>query len=950
MKTNPFCAAAFAAVVFCLSAAALADGSISDYYFRYDFTKGVKTYENNGCETEPCTSSTVYTGVYGITGYNNAVHPRGWGSISNGDALMNADWSVAMSVKSCDVEKGVLLCLGSNGVINNKQILFCSSSTPGTLHVAICQNWGGGRTINIPTSVNLTDLGDTTNSFHSLVAVHTIADHVVKFYWDGTLVNGSWNSNGNQGGKSFTGGFQFCSAHGGNPGGYYDQSDNLDVAFQDVRYFTRALTAEEAALYAETFPSGPVNLNDQFFRFDFTSGERVFTGNDGTDPAGNGASDTPVNGPDGEGLAIHPRGYGEISNGDVLLNQNWTAAMSVKPGTDEKGILLSIGSNETLQQKQVLICTGSGEGTLHTAICQRWTTAAYDNAKNIPTSYNVTGLGETTARFHTLVAVHTKGSKATGTITLFFDGKQVGSFDSSVNSDSRPFKNGFQFCSAYGGLTDYLTGNVGLRQQEDAMNVAFLDMRFYTNTWTAAEARLYTKMYPPREPFGVEEMTWTNTAGDGSFETLENWSLGKLPKIGDKVTIEASEGTQVTVAGDYSLGELTVSGSVEVAFSGEGSIAAKIFRAVGGASITIDDKFRPEAMVELAQGTTVRVIGAQGPSFAVEGGGSLLLDPGANNTYTMSGGNSGYTGEAVIVSGRVKFGDSTSFGANGRAAFIRVKGGATLDENGKTDGGQAEKNKVILEEGAIFTSSPGFSDYKLPPVTTLKLEGDATVDTSGGIVAISRHFNNGYTYINLGEHTLTKTGSSAFYISACDIEGTGVLDVQDGTLMATHAYWENAPGKCPNGTIRVGSTATFRLVNYNGHPAVFSVKNLILDGELKKDSGQPHMLTVTGSITGAGTAQMLTMAEGAVFKPNGEGYLTVTEVLEGQMTIDTGDLNMNSRKVPLPLFKVGSAELLPAKDDIAFSGGKVPKGWKLYPLKDEFGYELKRVGFTLLFR
>ena len=95
---------------------------------------------------------------------------------------------------------------------------------------------------------------------------------------------------------------------------------------------------------------------------------------------------------------------------------------------------------------------------------------------------------------------------------------------------------------------------------------------------------------------------------------------------------------------------------------------------------------------------------------------------------------------------------------------------------------------------------------------------------------------------------------------------------------------------------------------------------------------------------------MLTMAEGAVFKPNGEGYLTVSEVLDGQMTIDTGDLNMNSRKVPLPLFKVGSAELLPAKDDIAFSGGKVPKGWKLYPLKDEFGYELKRVGFTLLFR
>ena len=76
-------------VVFCVAAVSSAADSIDDYYFRYDFTKGVKTYENNGCETEPCTSNTGYTGVYGITGYNNAVHPKGWGSISNGDALMN---------------------------------------------------------------------------------------------------------------------------------------------------------------------------------------------------------------------------------------------------------------------------------------------------------------------------------------------------------------------------------------------------------------------------------------------------------------------------------------------------------------------------------------------------------------------------------------------------------------------------------------------------------------------------------------------------------------------------------------------------------------------------------------------------------------------------------------------------------------------------------------------
>ena len=625
--------------------------------------------------------------------------------------------------------------------------------------------------------------------------------------------------------------------------------------------------------------------------------------------------------------------------------------MSVKPSTDSKGIILSVGSNNDNNKKQMLLCSGESEGNLHVAICQRWTTSAATNAKNIPTSFNATGLGETTGRFHTLVAVHAKGSKATGTITLFFDGKQVGSFDSSVNSDSRPFKNGFQFCNAYGGMTEYLTDTVGLKSQEDNEAVAFLDMRFYTNTWTAAEAKLYSQLYPPREPYGVEEMTWTNAAGDGSFETLENWSSGKLPKPNDKVIIEVSEDTAVSVSGNYSFTSLTISGSGAVAFSGEGLISAKYVNAETGVGVTINDNVSPSASVDIAANSVVMVTGTRGPAFAVMGSGFLLLDPGEGNTYTMSGSNTKYSGEAVIMSGRVKFGDATSFGPIGRAAFIRVKGGATLDENGKTDGNYgSEKNKVILEEGAVLTADPGLADNKLSPITTITLEGDAVVTGNDKYVTISRHFNYDYTHINLNGHTLTKTGSASFFVSACDVTGAGMIDVQEGSFRVTHDYNGNKPGKCPDATIRIGPNATFVFENYYGKAASFSVRNLILDGSLSRNSGFDHMLTVTGSITGSGTAQMLTMAEGAVFKPDGEGYLNISEVLEGTMTIDTGDLNMNSRKVPLPLFKVGSSELLPAQDDIAFAGGAVPKGWKLYPLKDEYGYELKRVGFAIYFK
>ena len=44
------------ALAACAVIPSYADG-INDFYFRYDFTGGVKVYEHNGCETEPSTSS-----------------------------------------------------------------------------------------------------------------------------------------------------------------------------------------------------------------------------------------------------------------------------------------------------------------------------------------------------------------------------------------------------------------------------------------------------------------------------------------------------------------------------------------------------------------------------------------------------------------------------------------------------------------------------------------------------------------------------------------------------------------------------------------------------------------------------------------------------------------------------------------------------------------------------
>jgi len=336
----------------------------------------------------------------------------------------------------------------------------------------------------------------------------------------------------------------------------------------------------------------------------------------------------------------------------------------------------------------------------------------------------------------------------------------------------------------------------------------------------------------------------------------------------------------------------------------------------------------------------------------LEGGDScVVVDPGAGNTFTMCKENA-FTGEAVVKSGVVRLGNATSFGPLARASFIRVKGGATLDEgDAASQAYNKEKNKVILEEGASFMYSGENADTKTHAITTLTLEGNATVDTSVKDVAIGQHYNYDYSHINLDANTLTVTGGKTFYISVCTISGTGTIDIQDGTTVAsTHAYNSNGYNTtCANGTIRIREGGTWRLMTYQqGRIVRLSTKNLILDGQIIRDENT-YNLTVTGSITGNGTTPVLAMGAGAVFKPTGTGYITITESLSGTMTIDPSGLDLSGGRV-IPLFKTGRAEMLPAENEIAFVAGFDTKGLRLRKTRDGLGYDLAHTGFTILIR
>jgi len=441
-------------------------------------------------------------------------------------------------------------------------------------------------------------------------------------------------------------------------------------------------------------------------------------------------------------------------------------------------------------------------------------------------------------------------------------------------------------------------------------------------------------------------VVWNNTAGDNSFDNPANWSTGSLPQPGDAVAVNISGDTVLNVTRNYKLSKMSVAGSGTLSFT----------EATG---TVLHNK------LDIAEGVSVTRSGTAGlVDGGLSGKGGFILDPGAGATVTMTKNNLDFLGATTIAGGTVKFGDRRSFGPryddtahegyHYYCPTIRVKSGATLDENGlSNDGdysGKTGKNKVVLEEGAVFTSNPGVSDEKQAPVTHLALEGDAAVDASHGRVAIGHFWNDWYSYINLGSHTLTVAGGE-FFMSVCEISGTGTIDVQSGATVTSTREYENVAlvSTCNEGTIRIREGGVWMLKNYRG-AAKLSVKNLILDGSVARDENDAAnaTLTVTGTLSGKGTTPVLTMAEGAKFAPDGSGFLTVTESLAFQgssVEVDISGVPPNTARVPL--FKVGSAAMLPSAGIFRVSG---EGSWCVKATEDGLGYELQRTGFCISIR
>ncbi len=227
---------------------------LESYRFRYDFSSGEKVFLGSAAvSTDFVTTSAAYAPVYGPDGADTAVHPTlsGYGAI--GTATMNADWTLAMHVRPGSMEGGVLLGLGRLNNDNKKSVVFSASSDPTKFKVYVEKRVPTNKRSH-ETTLTL-DVGNTTG-FHSIVAVHHAPPSgnkgMLQIYWDGVL-KATYTMTTD---IPFGDLMQFCSSPSHFVSPCVSSTENPDVAFHDLRFFSRAFTAADAAAYAAKYPAG----------------------------------------------------------------------------------------------------------------------------------------------------------------------------------------------------------------------------------------------------------------------------------------------------------------------------------------------------------------------------------------------------------------------------------------------------------------------------------------------------------------------------------------------------------------------------------------------------------------------------------------------------------------------------------------------------------------------
>lgn len=249
---------AIVAVVSLTAAAAVPN--LESYYIRHDFSKG-----SNNCITnvnEAGAKDVIgdkFAATEGPNGEGNAarVTSAPWDELNY--AALNSGWTFAACLRVGDkTDNGVIVSIGRlyGSSVKRRALVICSSSDSSKLYVRVVRRYS-----NYYTDVNITlsDLGDVTAAFHTIVV--TCSGNNLVVYWDGekkataTMTNGyTFGASDKLPGWQFN---QLVTRGNQSTAGYAYTAPGVKPAFYDVRLYAngKVFDDDDAAAYAALYPS-----------------------------------------------------------------------------------------------------------------------------------------------------------------------------------------------------------------------------------------------------------------------------------------------------------------------------------------------------------------------------------------------------------------------------------------------------------------------------------------------------------------------------------------------------------------------------------------------------------------------------------------------------------------------------------------------------------------------
>ncbi len=831
------------AVIFTTATATAAVNNLEGYLFRFDFSKGTNEflsspgYENFdfvGANTVPTNGPNGASSAATIT--NNA-----WKAFETTTTLSNS-WTIATSLSPASEANAVVFSVGRlNGKNQNRAVAICTSADKSKLLVRLVYNNKGTYTCD---EKEMTGLGDITQGFHTLVIAYTSAANnkgSLTFYWDGvSKLTQTYSDTKPFGIPSYPGGVQFNSliSRGSelSTGGKNFVYKNGIHSFYDFRFYSAAFAAADATAYAALYPADRMGSPFRPNAYIEASGTNTISANVGnTIDTGYKVGTMDEVAVDFQYLDLtrQARIFGMYNGSTSTANVNADGLVNGLYINGSDGFAFcrfsSYGSGATGSWATFK----DAGGTLSTA----------DRIRRVLTVKNKDGT--TTGSTAKIVKFSDRSDVLTGSSTLahstaakrntyLFANNEKDSvvnqcvariYSFAVDGTNAPAMFLAPGLSSVGaaGFIDVVARGKGAVESDyfkgERNDSPAHTLRFYNGVGCASDYKyendtLYAKLYATSDENGAVRI-----AGGAAAASAEGWiprggtlALSAVPAanmefkewIGDTWAIEDGYGAtdaSIEVSTPYAVQlqatfKPAVNALLTVAADGASAVSwsAADWRNAEDDSETISAPIDKEVTIVAHKSFTLTVDQTVSLSkFTVTGDVDCVV--------TLAPGNGSFLATEVVVKGGVfKLGGDNVLG---KTPKVTVEDGGTIDMNGKTVGdGEATAGNVVTEfhiAGAGAGSYPwaltSYADMASSKnVGMLYLDADATI---GGAkeqwigVRDWAAWDKDNKNVNLGGHTLTKTGSGILNIRRpYSGTGGGTIDVQSGTLKITD--WSNA--------------------------------------------------------------------------------------------------------------------------------------------------------------